>query len=211
MASSRAPRRSPPRSARLAVARHIGAVSTLAATLVAVLTNGACGKGGADRAPGGRETGGSDAGPAARARPDLSTPLAALSAAVKALGAGDLAALDACLTAEGAVRVRRDLAAWKDLLADPTTGPRAVSRIPPARDEAEKSAYVAGFGGEPAGLLRMLARADAASGAEARADVGPFAVDAVRVEGERVRPDGTRRRAVLVRDGATWRVDRLAL
>lgn len=197
--------------------RRLATGIVLAVAIAAVVVaSAACGKTG--RAPGG-SAGATESGPAASSSPDLSTPVAALGAAADALAAGDLAALDACLTPQAAQRVRRDLLAWKALLADPAGGPRALARIPSPAGDAEKAAYRAGFGGDPAGLLRMLARAtsfaegasgSAGSASAAKVEVtGPVAGD--RVEGDRVLPDGTRRRAVLVRRDGAWRVDRLAL
>jgi len=162
-----------------------------------------------------RDAGTTAACPVGAAPPDLSTPSAALGAAARALAAGDLAALDACLTEAAAAGVRRDLLAWKAVLVDPAGGPRALARIPSPVDDAEKAAYRAGFEGDPAGLLRMLARASQAAegggaGAAPRVEApAPGATE--RVTGDRVLPDGTRRRAVLVRRGGAWRVDRLAL
>ncbi len=186
-----------------------GTARTLALVGVVVLAT-ACGKPGK---PPGATAGAS--GPVGPVAPDLSSPSSALGAAAKALAAGDLAALDACLTTDGAEHVRRDLLAWKAVLADPAAGPRALARIPSPRDDAEKVAYRAGFGGDPAGLLRMLARASqAAAGADAdpapRVEA-PAGASVDRVEGDRVLPDGTRRRAVLVRRDGVWRVDRLSL
>ena len=183
-----------------------------------VLASVSCGKKGT---PSGAKTGASDAGPAGPSTPDLSTPRATLGQVARALDAGDLTALDACLTTDAAAGVRRDLLAWKAVLMDPAAGPRALARIPPPSGDAEKAAYRAGFGGDPAGLLLMLARATnrvaAGSAAGGDATVAPTRVDVPepgagdRVEGDRILPDGTRRRAVLVRRDGAWRVDRLAL
>ena len=72
---------------------------------------------------------GSDDRASAPRGPDLSTPEAALHAALRASATGDLAAFQAFLTPAGAERVRRDLGAWRDVLLDPAQGPRLLARL----------------------------------------------------------------------------------
>lgn len=146
------------------------------------------------------------------AGPDLSTPDAALASVTRAVEAGDFEALSVCATKDGIEGVRRDLLAWNALLSDPITGPRILARIPPPRDEAEKARYRAGFTGDPAGLLHMIARCqESDAGPVARAEVIRFAKDVERLELDRVQRDGTRRRVVLVWSDGAWRADRVAL
>lgn len=194
----------PPRRGAARIVRALAVAFVLSCVV-------ACGKQGA---PPGTAPAGGDACPVGAAAPDLSTPGGALGAAARALAAGDLAALDACLTADGAAAVRRDLLAWKAVLVDPAAGPRTLARIPNPSGEQEKAAYRAGFGGDPAGLLVILARAthprgEGADGAP-RVEV-PASGASDRVEGDRILPDGTRRRAVLVRRDGAWRIDRFSL
>lgn len=154
------------------------------------------------------------------AGPDLSTPAAALEAVSRALDAGDYDALRACTTPEGLAGVDRDLAAWRSILTDPSTAPRASGRVPAPEDDAEKERYGRAFRGDAAALLHLLAKtvrsvsgpaADSTAGAAAPASVATPPSGVVRVEVERVRAGGTRGRVVLVARDGIWLADRIQL
>lgn len=132
----------------------------------------------------------------------------------------------ACCTSDGIAAVKRDLLAWNEILVDPVAGPRVRNRLPLPESDAEKDLYRAAFRGDPAGLLHVWARVDRADAAPApghgialASPTGPGPTPFVatpaagvdRVEAERVRGDGTRRRVVLVARDGSWRVDRIQL
>lgn len=191
-----------PRPSPAKIARGLAVVG-----LFALLASG-CGKGGPARKGGGP----ADSGGAADSGPALSTPADALEAVVRALAAGDLAELRRCATAACIEGVERDLRAFGSLLTDPVTGPRALARLAPPRDAAEKAVWKAGLAGDAAGLLYMLSRSLAAdAGPTGRAEVFVPAAGVDRVDTDRVLSDGTRRRVVLVRLDGAWKADRLAL
>ncbi len=141
--------------------------------------------------------------------PDLSTPEAACRVAMKALAAGDLSRLDVVLSPAGAAQVRRDLEAFRRVLSDPATGPKAMSRVAAPKDEAEKAAIEKALSGDPAALLALYVRADPHP--DAAVPPPPLAPDASWAQMDYVARDGTRKRVVLTRTGGAWKVDLLQL
>jgi len=113
------------------------------------------------------------------------------------------------------------------VLRDPATGPRAISRMPPATTEAERADLEAAIRGDAAAAFRVLARAaplaspapasaSPASGPSAAAPASsppppPAGAPPERVGLEYVAPDGGTRLVTLAREGGAWRVDRFPL
>ena len=144
----------------------------------------------------------------------LSTPDATLWAALRARADGDLAALLALCSEAGRRQVAADLAAYSTVLAAPSTGPRAVARVPTPRTEAERDDLRAAIAGDAAAAFRVLARtAPLAVPAEAPqpAASSPAGTAPERVALEYTAPDGGRRVVSLAHEGETWRVDRFPL
>jgi hypothetical protein len=155
------------------------------------------------------------------------TPEATLSAALRARADGDLAALLALCSEAGRRQVAADLAAYSAVLREPSTGPRAVSRVPAPTTEGERDDLRAAIAGDAAAAFRVLSRA-APLVAGVAAEVAPAQVGATqvattetappaagappdRVALEYLAPDGGRRLVSLAREGAAWRVDRFPL
>jgi len=174
--------------------------TTLAFVLLAVLL-AACGKNGSGGARGG----------SGAPEVDRSSPEAVLEEAHRALAAGDWAALQPFLTADGRSRVEADLLAWHAALIDPATGPRAASRLPvPTGEPGRAMAKQAIAEGDPGALLRLLVLADP------RPPLAPLVRtahprDVSRVELSYPALGAERRRVVLTRGTDGWRIDRLQL
>ncbi len=141
---------------------------------------------------------------------DRSSPDAVWKAAHAALAAGDLPGLRPYLTDAGALRLARDLEAWRGMLTDPATGPRVAARVRLPDDPAARVAAQAALtGGDTAALLRVYVAADPR---------GPWAplptrsgADGDRIDVETPTRDGETRPVRLVRGDDGWRIDRLAL
>jgi hypothetical protein len=170
--------------------RVLLAPSARACTLLLVLVAG-CGRGGGEASG-----------------PDLSSPEAVYVQATEALARGDLAALSRVLSPAGEAQVRRDLEAWRRVLRDPATGPREISRLP-VRDEAERASLARALEGDAAELLRVYVRADPRT--PARPVPAARSPQETWAQIDYVARDGSRRRVVMTRTGAEWRVDVLQL
>jgi hypothetical protein len=140
----------------------------------------------------------------------VSTPQAVLSLAITSLGAGDLAGLESHLTAGGVERVRRDLAAWGTVLADPQTGPRVLARLGKPATPEEAALRSRALAGDLPSLLRVYAKAAPPRiPAPAPAPATPATTRASELLYEAF--DGSQRRVVLVRDGDRWRIDQIQI
>jgi hypothetical protein len=149
--------------------------------------------------------GGKGSGPAG---PDLSSPEVVHAQAMDALSRGDLEALVRVLSPAGEAQVRRDLEAWRRALLDQ---PRALSRLPPPRDEAEREAWKRALAGDAAELLRLYVRADPHLPEAPAPAPAARPADASWAQLDYRARDGSLRRVVLTRRGAEWRVDALQL
>ena len=149
--------------------------------------------------------GGSPASPEAV---DLTTPTSAYAGAMKAVEAGDLSRLAPYLTAQAALRLRRDLDAWREMLVHPREGPRLLSLPPPPRDAAEAEEVRRAIAGDPARLFRLYVAAHPHPYAPAGAEPPP---GATRLELLYPSRDGSRRAVVLALADGLWKIDRLQL
>ena len=165
--------------------------------LLVLLTAAACGR---DRPR-------ADRAAAPETPPDRSTPEAVLVSAHRAVAAGDLDALAPWFTARGVESLRRDLEAWRVVLADPATGPRAVARLPaPEGPDGAAAMRKALAGEDPRALFRLYVRTDP------RPAVPPLAPaarppDATVADLTVPAADGGTRWVRLVRTADRWRVE----
>ena len=146
--------------------------------------------------------------------PDLSTPEVVLAQALDRARAGDLPGFDAFLTPGCAERVRRDLAAWRAALVDPTQGPRVLSRIPKPATPEDAAVRDRALAGDSASLFRLLTVADPPRGVAPAAPTEASAAPAAPPTWAELRyesSDGSLRRVVLVRSADGWRIEQYQL
>ena len=142
------------------------------------------------------------------AGPDLSSPEEVFTQATEALSRGDLASLSRVLSPAGEAQVRRDLEAWRLVLRDPVTGPRAISRLP-VEGGAERASLQRALDGDAAELLRLYVRADPRT--PERPVPAKRSPEETWAQIDYHARDGSRRRVVMTRTGTEWRVDVLQL